>query len=152
MCCSEENSISGRWRVALVMFCAERQNGGVADVQLVVPPCVVATTSASAIYDGIFNYELTKPMMLARELLLRTATFRAVDMSEFDGAMSNTKLEAGLVQLCNNKNDAAAIANPDAKVRLSEAKAWKRCGSGALEQSISGRFWRAQRLVVTSRS
>jgi hypothetical protein len=72
--------------------------GGSCSCHVVMPPCILSSTSAALIHNGLFRFPGTKPILAARDLILRSATHRAVDLCEFDAATPNLLLEAYLLQ------------------------------------------------------
>jgi hypothetical protein len=72
--------------------------GGSCSCHVVMPPCILSSTSAALIHNGLFRFPGTKPILAARDLILRSATHRAVDLCEFDAATPNLLLEAYLIQ------------------------------------------------------
>ena len=84
-------------RLRLMVAWSEEDGGGIADLECVLPPCIVAAPTAACIYAGLFHNTLTKHIMAAREMLFNSSA-HVIGLSEFDCAGANFRLEAHLLQ------------------------------------------------------
>lgn len=85
-----------RARIIVGWISREGRSGTVIDWTLVVPPVIVRSPSSAQIYYGLFHSPLTRPIMMARFLILQRAKV-SLDLSETDDAGANTRLEMHLL-------------------------------------------------------
>ena len=72
----------------------------VLDWTLVIPPIIVRSPASADIYYALFHSPHTRPLMLARFVMMQQASLAAVDLSETDDAGANSRLEAHLLSKC----------------------------------------------------
>ena len=100
-------------RLRIVLVWGAEHGGRCCDMQCTLPPCTIPTPSAKNIHAGMFNNPITRHVMAAREILFNLAE-RAVDVSETDGAGSNFRLEANLL----NQRDSGSVSKDHFVCRL----------------------------------
>ena len=95
-------SVSSVWqvvvsRVRIVLGWVQLDgNPIIIDWTLIMPFILVPTSSAAAIYHGLYHSALTRPLMMGRYLLFQRAKY-ALDVSETDDATANSKLQAHMM-------------------------------------------------------